>query len=510
MTNDGDLLRSYGKTGDEAAFAELVARHVAMLHGAATRLLGDAHAAHDAVQWVFVLLARDAHRLCGHPCLAGWLHLALVNRVRDLRKAGIRQRRRERTVALMNQDDDVHAQRLWENMRPVIDEALAALRPDERAVIVLRFFEGHSLAEVSAKLHTTEDAARMRVQRALARLGSRLRRAGITSVASATLLSDALAAGAATAPAPAGLAGSVSAAALTEIGAITSTAATASAVAGLGTLMALIKTTGLGIAAAAAVGWATWEHRALNAATARSAAAKTARAVSAPLVAAATTLPLAPASTPQTRKSAGQREAEAKARGDALLAAHPELRNALDDHKRARVLSENRRFLATYSLTAEQRAEFEAIMVANTSGGHTLSGEKEDDKVTFSSPKVIDNRERDRRLQALLGEAGFNTWQRAGGTSWQDRYLRKVIGALADSETPLTPEEAGRLRQTLTNSLGPSAKTLSSAWDNVMMATVDLSPAARDALGALRASDLLVEADAAAAKAELEKANRRP
>ena len=89
--------------------------------------------------------------------------------------------------------------------------------------LVLRFFEGQTLRSVGAAMGTTEDAARARVDRAVAKLGILLKRRGITlsSGALVTIL-----AGAFTAEVPSALASSVTIAALTTSGTATGLTAT--------------------------------------------------------------------------------------------------------------------------------------------------------------------------------------------------------------------------------------------------------------------------------------------
>lgn len=69
----------------------------------------------------------------------------------------------------------------WEQVRPWIDAALAELGPADRVTLLLRFFSGLSLAAVGAHLGIAENAARMRVDRALEKLERSLRRRGIGS-----------------------------------------------------------------------------------------------------------------------------------------------------------------------------------------------------------------------------------------------------------------------------------------------------------------------------------------
>jgi DNA-directed RNA polymerase specialized sigma24 family protein len=61
MLDDAQLVRLYAVEKSEAAFAELVRRHLDLVYSAALRQVGgDAHRAHDVAQTVFIALARKA------------------------------------------------------------------------------------------------------------------------------------------------------------------------------------------------------------------------------------------------------------------------------------------------------------------------------------------------------------------------------------------------------------------------------------------------------------------
>lgn len=76
---DDQLLRAFAERGSEAAFTELVRRHVDLVHSAAFRMLNDTHLAKDVTQGVFVALAGNAGKLGNHPVLSGWLHRTARN-----------------------------------------------------------------------------------------------------------------------------------------------------------------------------------------------------------------------------------------------------------------------------------------------------------------------------------------------------------------------------------------------------------------------------------------------
>lgn len=209
MSDDLDLLRRYAADRSDAAFRELVRRNLALVFNAALRRLdGDAHAAEDVAQIVFTDLARHAATLCRHPHLSGWLftstHFAATKRIRT----EARRRQREQEALIMNEPTPGSPSTPdWAQLRPVIDEALLTLKDADREVILLRFFQGRKLAEVGHSLGLREDAARMRLDRALARLRDALAAHRITSTSAAiglALVSHPLHA------APAGLAATVS------------------------------------------------------------------------------------------------------------------------------------------------------------------------------------------------------------------------------------------------------------------------------------------------------------
>jgi RNA polymerase sigma factor (sigma-70 family) len=208
MANDNELLREYARSASEAAFAELVNRHVNMVYSAALREVdGDVHSAQELTQLVFVELGRKAASLVRHPALAGWLYTCVRWMAANARRAEDRRRRRQLEYQTMSQLHPPESpESTWQQVRPVLDDTLHELGEKDRAAIVLRFFENLSLKEVGTQLGLNENAARMRVDRALERLHALLSKRGITSARSA--LAAALVAGALVA-APAGLAASI-------------------------------------------------------------------------------------------------------------------------------------------------------------------------------------------------------------------------------------------------------------------------------------------------------------
>lgn len=211
--DDTGLLRRFTGGGDEGAFRILVERYTTLVYTAALRVAGDADHAEDITQEVFILLAKKPPDGSGFPSLAGWLHRAAVLVAQHHRRQHKRRRLREHHAA-MNTVPDSPGDAEQQEILPVLDEALQRLPGEDCEALVRRYFHGDNLREVGRVLHTSEDAARMRINRALERLRGFLARRGITStsaVLTAALESQTRALGAA----PAGLVQNASTAALT-------------------------------------------------------------------------------------------------------------------------------------------------------------------------------------------------------------------------------------------------------------------------------------------------------
>ena len=216
MTDSRQLLAEYAKSGSESAFCELVTRYFGLVYSTALRLVGgDTHLAEDVAQTVFSDLARKAHGLSSGVMLGGWLHQRTYNVAAPMMRGQRRRQSREREAAQMNALQDEPGADLAQ-VAPVLDEAIMSLGTEDRTAIMLFFFERRDFRSIGQALGSSEDAARMRVTRALEKLHTLLTHRGVTL--SAAALGTALATEAVTA-APAGLAGSVAATALASVAA---------------------------------------------------------------------------------------------------------------------------------------------------------------------------------------------------------------------------------------------------------------------------------------------------
>lgn len=185
---DTRLLRQYVEAGSRAAFDALVRRHFNFVNSICLRCLGNRQLAEDATQMVFIILARKAGSLRSREFLPAWLFQTARLTSNNIRKREWRRSRyeghatRESTRAITTTNAAS-----WIDVEPVIDDMLARLKADERNALLLRFYDEEDYSAIAGSLGISEEAARMRVSRALRKIRGWLEQQGI-GVTSTTIL----------------------------------------------------------------------------------------------------------------------------------------------------------------------------------------------------------------------------------------------------------------------------------------------------------------------------------
>jgi len=173
---DAELLDRFARRGDQAAFSALVTRHGALVLGVCRRVLGDEHAAEDASQAVFLVLARKAGSVSRPDRLAAWLHGVAVRTSRRAKTMTARRRSREALAASSpRQTEDSPA----DDLRRVIDQELARLPEKYRAPVLLCDLGGRSIDEAAGVLGWPRGTVGTRLRKARGVLKSRLTRRGV-------------------------------------------------------------------------------------------------------------------------------------------------------------------------------------------------------------------------------------------------------------------------------------------------------------------------------------------
>jgi len=194
MPNDDlILLRDYARHNSEDAFATLVSRYVNLVYSVALRQVCDPQLAEEITQAVFVILARKADSLGDKTILSGWLCRTARYASANVLTLQRRRERREHEAFMQSQFDQPPSGpphqsasatgETWSRIAPLLDRALEQLGRKDHDAVVLRFFEGRNFRDVGAALGASEDAAKMRVSRALEKLRKFFSKRGVSSTA---------------------------------------------------------------------------------------------------------------------------------------------------------------------------------------------------------------------------------------------------------------------------------------------------------------------------------------
>jgi RNA polymerase sigma factor (sigma-70 family) len=179
--NDMELVREYVQAGSDAAFADLVQRHINLVYSVALRFTGNPADAEDVAQAVFIILAKKAASLRADTVLAGWLYETTRLSARQWLRTRTRREHHEQEASMQPTPESPNADPLWLQLKPLLEDAMARLNQKERTLLALRFFENRTGAESAAMLGIGEWAARKRAARALEKLRRYFANHGVNS-----------------------------------------------------------------------------------------------------------------------------------------------------------------------------------------------------------------------------------------------------------------------------------------------------------------------------------------
>ena len=163
---DQRALIERARRGDHDAFTLLLDVRLARLDAAARLIVRDPELARDAVQDALIRAWRDLPGLRDPDRFDAWLHRLIVNACLDLIR---RRRRRVIEVELLPIDLPTAVDTAASLAdRQLIDDALARLEPQQRAVVALHYLLGMPLPEVAASLRIPLGTAKSRLHYALA------------------------------------------------------------------------------------------------------------------------------------------------------------------------------------------------------------------------------------------------------------------------------------------------------------------------------------------------------
>lgn len=184
--DEGLLLQRFVRTGDAAAFSEIVRRYASLVYSACVRILGDKDAAADTAQETFFQFLKKSNTITGS--VPAWLHKVATCKAVDRIRTESARERAEAQYA----DDKCREASNWEDLSPLVDEALEALDVSSRELLIEYYFQGRTLNEIGADAGQSHPTVSRRVNAAVAQLQRQLRKSGlvVTTVALGSLLTE--------------------------------------------------------------------------------------------------------------------------------------------------------------------------------------------------------------------------------------------------------------------------------------------------------------------------------
>ena len=171
MSEDLNIARC--QEGDREAFRVLVDRHKDVLYGTALLMTGNRAIAEEAVQEAFLSAWSGIGGFRRGKPLKPWLTRILVNGV-------LTQKRKRSLTTIPIEDSDgtgdlsVSDQTDVIERRAILRQALDKLAPNQRQVVVLRYFAELTVPEIAGAMGVKEGTVKSRLHRALSRLREHL------------------------------------------------------------------------------------------------------------------------------------------------------------------------------------------------------------------------------------------------------------------------------------------------------------------------------------------------
>jgi HlyD family secretion protein len=176
---DAELLERYVRHRDETAFELLLWRHGVLVWNVCRRVLHREADAEDAFQATFLTFVRKAHVIVRRGAVASWLYKVAYRVALEAKERGQKMAAHEKSgsdsLAIQEPPD-----RLWEDIRPILDEELNRLPERLRRPFVLCYLEGKTNEEAARQLGCPPGTVYSRLARGRETLRKRLLQRGVT------------------------------------------------------------------------------------------------------------------------------------------------------------------------------------------------------------------------------------------------------------------------------------------------------------------------------------------
>ncbi|MBL9115690.1 MAG: sigma-70 family RNA polymerase sigma factor [Verrucomicrobiaceae bacterium] len=184
MTTDTQSILHHRHQGDANAFRTLVQLHAGMVYATARRVTQDAALAQDVAQETFLALLKKGDRRI--QSVPAWLHHVAWQKACDLVRR--ESRRRHYEALAVEQTADAN-EATWEQIEPLLDEALSEMDEASRSLIIARYLCGRTQEQIAREQGLSQATISRSLNSSLDQLRERLRAKGVAAGAGmATLL----------------------------------------------------------------------------------------------------------------------------------------------------------------------------------------------------------------------------------------------------------------------------------------------------------------------------------
>ena len=174
-TIQDEMLVIRSQDGEPDALRELIARWERRLHAHAWALTRDAEAASDVTQEAWLAIARGIRRLSDPALFGSWAYRIVTHKCADWTRAQQRRRALERGVAREAAVRSVAADGP-DHAVTRLREALAAIDPERRAILSMRYLAEMSVNRIAAALDIPAGTVKSRLHHAREELKRALER----------------------------------------------------------------------------------------------------------------------------------------------------------------------------------------------------------------------------------------------------------------------------------------------------------------------------------------------
>ncbi|MCF7848875.1 MAG: RNA polymerase sigma factor [Kiritimatiellales bacterium] len=177
MERTDELLMEAYRSGDDAAFSDLVHRYKNLLFGYLMRMTQNREMAEDLFQETFLRVHEKAHTYRSGAKFKSWIftiatHIAIDGLRRNTRRPVFQPLENDDPVAENGSDPAEQTAKL--ELQGIVKEAIESLPPKQRAALILSYYEGHTYPEIAEAMGCSLSSVKTHMSRALKKLATRL------------------------------------------------------------------------------------------------------------------------------------------------------------------------------------------------------------------------------------------------------------------------------------------------------------------------------------------------